>query len=134
MNKLFFIAFLSFSLPVLSMSQTVSLKDVQSITKPKDLNEVKSSYDILASAIKELEKKQSDELTIAILKGYASVGKTDPSYVGIEDFAPYFKKNAKKVKELAKKNLDQKESKDMMMALESMSENVGLGNDPSVNK
>ncbi|PIP90211.1 MAG: hypothetical protein COV38_14470 [Bdellovibrionales bacterium CG11_big_fil_rev_8_21_14_0_20_38_13] len=134
MNKILFIIFISFSLPALSMSQTVSLKDVQSITTPKDLNGVKASYDILASAIGELEKKHSDELAIAILKGYASVGKKDPSFIGIEDFAPYYKKHSKKVKELAKKNLDQKESKEMMMALESMSENVGLGNDPSVKK
>lgn len=133
MNKLFFIALLSFSMPVLSMSQTVSLKDVQSISTPKDLKGVKASYDLLASAIKELEKKHNDELAVAILKGYAQVGKKDPSFIGIEDFAPYYKKHSKKMKELAKKNLDQKESKEMMMALESMAENVGEGNDPSVN-
>lgn len=122
------------SFSAFSMSQESSLKKVQGITKPKDLNEVMNSYDLLSTAVKELEKKPNDELAIAILKGYVSVGKTDPSFIGIEELAPYFKKNAKKMKELAKKNLDQKESKEMMMALESMSENVGLGNDPSVKK
>ncbi len=121
-------------MPLMAMSKTFKLNDVKEISTPKTTEEVKAGYDMLYNAVKELEKNPSDELAVAILKGYAAVGKKDPSYIGIEDLAPYFKKNSKKMTELAKKNLDKKESEVMLMALESMAENVGRGNDPSVEK
>lgn len=133
MNKLILAALLMMNLPTMAMSQSVNLKNVEALSTPKNLDEVKKAYDLLAEAVKQLEQKPSDEMAIAILKGYASVGKKDPSYVGIEDLAPYFKKNSKKMTELAKKHLDKKDSEVILMALESMADTVGKGNDPSVN-
>lgn len=135
MNKIAILtAFLFFSFPTWAMAKTSTLETVQSIKSPKDLKEMRSTYDVLSGAVKELEKSNDDKLAIAILKGYATIAEKDESLVGIEDLAPYFKKHEKKMRSLAQKHLSKQQAKTVLFPLENMAQNVGLGNDPSVKK
>tara|TARA_R110000868_G_scaffold313440_4_gene574444 strand:+ start:1322 stop:1732 length:411 start_codon:yes stop_codon:yes gene_type:complete len=136
MNKIIIaVLFSTFSLTSFAMAQTSVLQKVESITEIKNNEELKDAYEALSSAVKELEKKnETEKLEVAILKGYAAVSKKDESLIGLEDFAPYFKKHKAKLTTLAKKHLTKDEAEAVLFGLNAMSENVGLGNDPSVKK
>lgn len=127
MNKilliLFFLSFSSFA--------ASTLEKIDAIKVPTQWKEVKNSYSQIEDAIKELEKTKDEKLTIAILKAYAKVGKKEKSLGGLEAFAPYFKKNSKVVTELAQKHLSKEDAKAVIFGLTEMSQNIGLGNDPS---
>ncbi|MBH46757.1 MAG: hypothetical protein CME71_01160 [Halobacteriovorax sp.] len=136
MNKIIIAILLSsLSFTSFAMAQTSVLQKVESISEIKTNEDLKSAYETLSSAVKELDKKkETEKLEVAILKGYATVSKKDESLVGLEDFAPYFKKHKAKLTTLAKKHLSKDEAEAVLFGLNAMSENVDLGNDPSVKK
>lgn len=109
-----------------------TLEKVQAIQVPKQNKEVKAAYILLEEAVESLKTQDDEKLVIAILQGYAKIGKKEESLAGLEAFAPYFKKNEKKVRELAKKHLNKEESEAVLFGLSNMAENVDVGNDPSV--
>ncbi len=135
MNKILMLAFVLTLTPVAYASAAKApstLEKVKAIEVPKQNKEVKAAYLLLEEAVATLKTSDDEKLVVAILQGYAKVGKKEESLVGLEAFAPYFKKNEKKVRELAKQHLSKEESEAVLFGLSNMAENIGLGNDPSV--